>query len=67
MRYLRPMANTNPLELDRPFTMRANDGFHEQLEAIRRARSPIPTKAEVIRDLVAAEHARVSKAGKGKR
>jgi hypothetical protein len=62
------MANQNPLEFDRPFTMRANEEFHDQLEAIRRTRDPIPTKAELIRALVAAEFIRVSgKAGKGKR
>lgn len=53
------MANTNPVEFDKPFTLRANQSFHDKLDAIRATRSPLPTKAELLRELVDEEFARV--------
>ena len=46
------MANQNPLRFDKPLTMRVDQEFLDLLDDLRRKGSPIPSRAEVIREAV---------------
>lgn len=61
-RYVGSMANTNPKRLTTAFTMRVDQDFLDELEKARALRRPIPTRADLIRELV-----KEAATGKGKR
>jgi hypothetical protein len=46
------MPNVNPVKYTTAFTMRVDQEFLDALEELRRLRTPIPGKADVIRELV---------------
>jgi hypothetical protein len=50
----------NPLKYSITFTIRVDQDFLDAVEQLRRAQDPIPSKSDVIRDLVmdAAKRAR---------
>jgi hypothetical protein len=44
------MANTAPKKFDRPFTMRVDERFHEEVKALRQLADefPPPSQSDVI-------------------
>jgi hypothetical protein len=46
------MANENPVKYTAAFTMRTDQAFLDALEELRRLQTPIPSKADVLRELV---------------
>lgn len=54
--YIPSMANVSPVRFDTAFSMRAEAEFFQKLDEIRRRRDPIPTRAEVVRELVDREY-----------
>jgi hypothetical protein len=46
------MANVNPVKYTTAFTMRVDKEFLDALEELRRLQTPIPSKADVLRELV---------------
>lgn len=59
--YLLFMANTNPVRFSTAMTIRAEPSFFEMLDEIRRTRTPIPSRSDIIRELVEVEAARIKK------
>lgn len=59
--YSAPMANTKPVEMDTPITIRVNKDFLDQVDELRRRMAPIPSRSEVIRGLVAREFDKLAK------
>jgi Arc/MetJ-type ribon-helix-helix transcriptional regulator len=52
------MANTAPLKFDKPVTFRVDEDFLKALDDLRRAKTPIPSRSEVVRELVMAAAAK---------
>jgi hypothetical protein len=52
------MANVSPKQFNTAFTMRVDAEFMAALEELRALIRPVPSKAEIIRDLVTAELSR---------
>lgn len=46
------MANVNPKIYDIPVTIRVDQAFIDACEELRRAKAPLPTRAEVVREAV---------------
>ena len=48
------MSNVNPSEYTTAFTMQVDQEFLDAVEELRRQQTPIPTKADAIREAVEA-------------
>jgi hypothetical protein len=46
------MPNVNPVKYATDFTMRVDQEFLDAVEELRRLQTPIPTKADAIREAV---------------
>ena len=48
------MANANPVKYDIPLALRVDQAFIDAADAVRRTRSPIPSRSDIVREAMLA-------------